>query len=70
MKKFLIAIILAATMMLFLSACVSSTGTYHDAEAQIWTGDISGMIIGDITMKAWNVENSVDNQKTVPWKLL
>ena len=51
-------------MIFFLSACVSSTVTYHDADAQIWIGNMTGMAAGDIKMKLWEVKKSTGEHKT------
>ena len=49
--------------MFFLSACVSSTVTYHDADAQIWIGNMTGMATGNIKMKSWEVKESKGEHK-------
>ncbi len=53
-------------MIMFLSACVGSMATYHksNSEPEIWTGDISGMVTGDIKIETWEMEDSAGNQKT------
>jgi len=64
MNKHPVALIQIAIMILLLSACVSTTATYPDADAQIWKGSISGMVVGDLDMKIWEVENLTGSQKT------
>jgi hypothetical protein len=57
MIKFLLFIII------FLPACVSNTNEFPDKDAQIWTGKISGMATGDMTMKSWEINNSTGEHK-------
>ncbi|MCK5311213.1 MAG: hypothetical protein KAJ62_03845 [Desulfobacteraceae bacterium] len=64
MKKKLIVIILIPAMIFILSSCVSNTVHYKDADAEIWIGEMTGMMIGDITMQSWEVENSTGEHKT------